>query len=262
LNTLYIFVTTDRPDQYLNSVVHCIERGTNRIVFIQVEDSKTQQVQLNLLRTNVYDLLQNLSKGFYKYYTGLFKDKVVPLYTEYSPDELSRLKAKYTFCLTDYIKWEVERIQYLELKQYISSLYRKNKNAIIDVTSVSKVYIGDIFACSLLENVSKLCTFELLIKPDFDKPWNTLIHELEEGKQYRYTNLVETPIFKESTKAILVRTMPLLVSVIGTVLFVALALVATSIFGFDSRFAQAMSTVGTALGIISFFLIYFPVRGR
>ncbi|KAB8320703.1 hypothetical protein SD81_003835 [Tolypothrix campylonemoides VB511288] len=262
MNNLYIFVTTDRPDQYLNSVVHCIERGTNRIVLLQVEDSKTEQVQLNLLRTNVYNLLQNLSKGFYKYYTGLRKETIVPLDTEYSPDELSKLKAKYIFCLTDNIKWEVERIQYLELRQYISSISRKNKNAIIDVTSVSKVYIGDIFACSLLENISKLCTFELLIKPDFDKPWNTLIHELEEGKQYKYTNLVETPIFKESTKAILIRTTPLLVSVSGTVLFVALALATTFIFGSSGAFAQAMSTVGTALGIISFFLIYFPVRGK
>lgn len=261
MRDLYIFVTTDRPDQYLNSIVHCIEKGTKHIVFVQVEDSRTEQVQLNLLRTNVYNLLQNLSAGVYKYYTGAFKDKVVQLAPEYSADDLAKLKAKYSLCLTDGINWTVERVQYLNLRRYISVL-GKRKDVIVDVTSVSKVYIGDIFACSLLENIDKLYTFELLIKPDFDKPWKTLIHELLEGKAYRYTNLVETPIFKESNKSILIRTTPLLISIIGTVLFITAALVATFIFGFSSVFIQGISIIGTVLGIISFLLIYFPVRGR
>lgn len=133
---------------------------------------------------------------------------------------------------------------------------------IVDVTSVSKVYIGDIFACSLLENIDRLYTFELLIKPDFDKPWKTLIHELVESKAYRYTNLVETPIFKESNKSILIRTTPLLISIIGTVLFITAALMATFILGFSSVFIQLVNIVGTVLSIISFLLIYFPIRGR
>jgi hypothetical protein len=261
LRELYIFVTTDRPDQYLNSIVHCIEKGAQSIVFVQVEDSRTEQVQLNLLRTNVYSLFQSLSTGSYKYYTGTFKDKIVQLDLEYNLDDLAKIKAKYGFCLTDGIDWKVERVQYLNLRRYISSL-AKRKGVVLDVTSVSKVYIGDIFACSLLENIDKLYTFELLGKPDFDKPWKTLIHELLEGKAYRYTNLVETPIFKESNKSILIRTTPLLLSVIGGVLFVSLTLGATFVFGFSSVFIQILSTIGTVLGIISFFLIYFPVRGK
>lgn len=126
----------------------------------------------------------------------------------------------------------------------------------------SKIYIGDIFACSLLENIDKLYTFELIVKPDFDKPWKTLIHELEEGREYRYTNLVETPIFKESNKSILIRTTPLLVSIIGTVLFITITLITSFVFGFSSVFIKIVSTIGTVLGIISFFLIFFPIRGR
>ncbi|MBE9007450.1 hypothetical protein IQ259_20865 [Fortiea sp. LEGE XX443] len=259
MRDLYVFVTTDRPDQYLNSIVHCIEQGTKQIIFIQLEDNKTEQVKLNLLRTNVYNLLQNLSTGCYKYYTGDFKDKVVQLDGEYTADDLARLKARYGSCLTDSINWNIERVQYLNLRRYISVI-GKNKSAIIDVTSVSKVYIGDIFACSLLENVDKLYTFELLIKPNFDQPWKILIHELADGKEYKYTNLVGTPIFKESNKSILIRTTPLLVSVVGTVLFIAVTLAATFMFGFNSIFIQVMSTVGTVLGIISFFLVYFPIR--
>lgn len=261
MKDLYIFVTTDRPDQYLNSIVHCIEKGTKCIVLVQVEDSQTKQVQLNLLQTNVYNLLQDLSRGVYTYYTDDSRGKVVQLDLEYNANDLAKLKAKYNLCLTDDIKWTVERTQYLNLRHYISNLGKK-KGVIVDVTSVSKVYIGDIFACSLLENIDRLCTFELLVKPNFGKPWKTLIHQLAEDKAYKYINLVETPIFKESNKSILIRTTPLLVSIIGTVLFVATTLVATFIFGFSSVFIQVVSTIGTVLGIISFFLIYFPVRGK
>lgn len=261
MKSLYIFVTTDRPDQYLNPIVHCIFRGTNRIVFVQIEDSKTEQVQLNLLRANVYDLIKNLSLGFYKYYTGNKKDTLFALDSEYSSSGLAKLKAQYIPCLTDNIQWNIERVNYLELRKYISFLHKKfGKNIIFDVTSVTKVYIGDILACCLLENISNLCTFELLIKPDFSKPWKILIHDLEEGRQYRHLNLVETPIFKESVKAILVRTTPLLISIIGTSVLITLTLAATFILGNNSAIIQAISTVGTVLGIISFILIYFPIR--
>jgi hypothetical protein len=259
LRDLYIFVTTDRPDQYLNSIVYRIEKGTRKVVFVQVEDSRIKQVQLNLLRTNVYNLLQNLSTGFYKYYTGDSKDKVVPLNAEYNDNDFAKLKARYSLCLTDGIEWTVERVPYLNLRDYIAALSKK-KNVLVDVTSVSKVYIGDVLACSLLENIDCLYTFE--VKPNFDQPWKTLIHELEEDKTYRYINLVETPIFKESNKSILIRTTPLLVSIVGTVLFIGVTLVATFIFGFSSVFIQVVSTIGTVLGIISFFLVYFPVRGK
>jgi hypothetical protein len=177
--------------------------------------------------------------------------------------EISRLKAQYLPCLTDNIKWDFERIKYLELRKFISSLKkRKSEEIILDVTSVTKVYIGDILACCLLDNINEIRTFELLIAPDFSHPWRMLIHELEEGRQYRYLNLVETPIFQESAKAILIRTPPLLISIIGTVVFVALTLAATFILGNNSIVIQAISTASTALGIISFFLIYFPIRGK
>ncbi len=257
MKNLYIFVTTNRPDQYLNPIVHCIEKGTKKIVFVQVEDSRIEQIQLNLLRTNVYNLLQNLSTGFYKYYTGNFKDTVVQLDAEYNAEDFAKLKARYSLCLTDGIDWTVERVQYLNLRQYICTLSKK-KDGMIDVTSVSKVYLGDIFACSLLENIDKLYTFE--VNPNFDKPWKTLIHELQDGQTYRYINLVETPIFKESNKSILIKTTPLFISIIGTALFVTVTLAASFIFGFSSVFIQVVSTIGTVLGIISFFLVYFPVR--
>lgn len=257
MNALYIFITTDRPDQYLNPIVHCIEKGTRKIVFVLVEDEK-DRAAANLLKFNVYNLLQRLSDGFYRYYVGDNKDKEVDLSERYNADDLAKLKARYQHCLSENIDWSIEKLKYIDLRKYISSL-RKKKSILIDVTAVSKVYIGDIFACSLLEGIDKLFTFELE-KLNFDEPWKVLIHELKERHSYNYKNLVETPVFKESSKSILIRTTPLLFSIAGTILFVTTALIATSIFGFGSDFIQVISVIGTALSIISFFLIYFPIR--
>lgn len=139
----------------------------------------------------------------------------------------------------------------------------KNKNIIIDITGISKIYMADILACCLLENINNLYTFDLLIAPDFGKPWKMLIHELDEGKQYKYSNLVETPIFKESAKAILFKTTPLLISIVGTVLFIFVILAVSLFFGgLNGIFVQVISIIGTVLGILSFFFIYFPIRGK
>ncbi|MGB5631623.1 MAG: hypothetical protein WBM86_02430 [Waterburya sp.] len=261
MRELYIFVTTDRPDQYLNSIVHCIEEGTKKIVFVQVENNSIEQVQLNILKNNVYDLLHNLSEGCYKYYTGKHKGLLVKLNDKYSNDELTNLKVKYSRCLKDDIDWTKDRVSYLNLRSYISTL-SKNKNVFFDVTAISKIYIGDIFACSLVEDINNLCTFELLVKPNFDEPWKTLIHDLAVKKLYKYINLVETPIFKNSRKSILIRTTPLFISILGTLLFIGIAITATFFFGFSSVFIQSISTIAAVLGIISFFLIYFPIRSK
>jgi predicted metallo-beta-lactamase superfamily hydrolase len=128
------------------------------------------------------------------------------------------------------------------------------------------VYVaGDdiyIFACCMLEDIRELYTFNIKTEPNFSEPWKMLVHHLEKDKEYDYVNLVETPIFRESTKSILIRTLPLVVSIVGTLLFVSLTLAATFILGTNAVITQAINTVGVALGIASFFLIYFPIRGK
>lgn len=268
MKTVYIFATSNRPDIYLNSIVHWLKKGINQIFLIQVKNDNIEQVSLNLLRLNIYSLFKDLASGFYRYYTDTLKDTLVDLSNEYSNHDLADMKSKYTSwysqLISDDIRCEiVPPINYSEFKKYISSIHKKNKDIIIDVSPVSKVYIADILACCLLEDIHNLYTFELLITPEFGKPWKILIHELNEGKQYKCSNLVETPIFKESAKAILFRTTPLLISIVGTVLFVFLIFAASLFFGgLSGFFTQIVSIVGTALGIISFFLIYFPVRGK
>ncbi|HEY9812418.1 MAG TPA: hypothetical protein V6D31_02605 [Candidatus Sericytochromatia bacterium] len=263
MSTLYIFVTTNRPDQYLNSIVFSIlERRVSRIVFVQIKRSDIEKVSTNILRQNVIDLIRNLSSGKYKYYTGINEGTIVDLSSQYSSQELAEIQAKYQQCLSDNLEWEIKRFSYTEMRKYIVELNKEDKCSLFDVTPVSKLYIGDIFACCLIENIQELYTFNLKIEPNFSEPWKTLVHHLEKDKDYEYVNLVETPIFRGSTKSILIRTVPLLISIIGTLIFVSLTLAATFLLGTNASVTLFINTVGVALGIVSFFIIYFPIGGK
>lgn len=261
MKVLYIFVTSDRPDQYLNPIVYCLSKGINRIVFVQITRPGVQQIQINTLCRNVYDLIYNLSTGIYKYYTGKDQGKEVSLTTKYTDTELSDLKARYKLCLSNDIKWDTESFEYSGMKQAITSLNNREKNSIFDITSVSKSFMGDIIACCLLENIQKLCTFEITGKLNFGEPWKMMIHELKEGKSFNYINIVQTPVFQERAKQILIRTTPLIICVVSTIACVVLALTTTFILGESHVVSKSMNAIGIALGIVSFFLIFFPVRG-
>lgn len=270
MKTVYIFVTTDRPDQYLNTIIHWLDKGSNEFFLVQVEDIKNQTntIQLKKLRTNIYDLLKMLESGYYKYYSGELKGELICLKknNEYEEDELERIKIQYKLwydrIMSDEVICMIKAIPYFELREYISSIYKNNRNLVIDVTSVSKAYIGDILACCLLENIHYLGAIELSKKPDFDHPWRMLIHDLKNQNKYQYINLVETPIFKESAKSIIIRTIPISISIIGTALFILITLGATFFFGINSLFPQIVSLIAGVLGIISFLLIYFPIRDK
>ena len=263
MSTLYIFITTNRPDQYLNPIVFSIlEKTVNRIVFVQIKRSDGEKVSTNILRQNVIDLIQNLSSEYYKYYTGSNEGTIVDLSSEYSSQKLAEIKTKYQQCLSDNIEWDIKRFNYIEMRKSLAELKNKDKHSIFDVTPVSKLYMGDIFACCMLENIQELYTFNLKIEPNFSEPYKMLIHHLEKDQEYDYVNLVETPVFRGSTKSILIRTLPLIISIIGTLTFVSLTLAATFILGNNAVITQVINTIGVALGIVSFFLIYFPIRGK
>ena len=261
MKSLYLFVTTDRPDQYINSIIYWIERGVENLVLLQVEDHRVNQVELNLLRNRIFTLTQCLAMGKYKYFHESGLDEVIGLETQYSAVELGKLQAKYTPCLSDRIGWSIKRIHYANLKDYIFQL-AKNGAVAVDVTSVDKGYIGDLIACSLLAGLKGIFIFKLLVKPSFEEPWTMLYHHLQEGKDYRYLNIIETQVFRDCRKSILIRTTPLILSIAGTTLLLLGVLIASFIFGFDSGFMKVISAIGTVLGISSFWLIFLPVRGK
>lgn len=261
MKSLCLFVTTDRPDQYINSIMYWIERGIEEIVLLQVEDPRINQVELNLLRNRIFSLIQCLAIGQYKSFRDSGLDEVISLETQYSAVELGKIQARYVPCLSDRVGWNTKRIHYAKLKDFVFQL-AKNGAVAVDVTSVDKGYIGDLVACSLLAGLNGLFIFKLLVKPNFEKPWTMLYHHLHDGNDYRYLNIIETQVFRECSRSILIRTTPLILSIAGTILLLSVVLIASFMLGFDSGFMKVVSAIGTVLGISSFWLIFLPVRGK
>lgn len=264
MRSLYIFVTTDRPDQYLNPIAYWLKEDVSiqRIVFVQINNPLTTQAKANAVCRDVYDLTYQLSQGKYKYYIGNLKGQEVSLDQMYSDSKkLDAIKERYASYLVGSVIWDREIVDYTKLRSYIRSLGRMKEKPIIDISCVSKSYVGDILSCCLLSNFNNLVVFDFLIEPNYSQPWKILIHGLNENIDFRYVNLVKTIIFQENLRAVFIRTTPLIASIAATLLFVVLALIANFVLGNNNAIIQVLSVVSAVLGIVAFVLTFFPLRG-
>jgi hypothetical protein len=241
--------------------MYWIERGIDEIVLLQVEDTRIKQDELNILWNRIFSLIQYLASGRYKYFRASGLDEIINLEGQYSAVELGKIQTQYEHCLSDRVVWKTKRIGYASLKDFIFHLSKK-RSVSVDVTSVDKGYIGDLIACALLAGLNGIFIFKLLDKPNFEKPWAMLYHNLDEGNNYRYINIIETQVFSECSRSILIRTTPLILSIAGTIMLLSVVLIASFVLGFDSGFMKVISAIGTVLGISSFWLIFLPVHGK
>ena len=90
--SLYLFVTSDRPDQYLNPILHCLQdENPSEVVFLGVKNRPGNDISSSakLVRENVELLLSSLASGKYKYFTGIKKGKEDDLQKYYPLDRLA-----------------------------------------------------------------------------------------------------------------------------------------------------------------------------
>src|SRR5260370_20501752 len=99
VEALYIFVTSERPDQYLNPILHCLQsRNLSKIVFVHVEGVPDSEDDPNIsarsVRENVESLLTLLAyHGKYKYFVkGMNEGKEVDLQPFYISVKLASMK--------------------------------------------------------------------------------------------------------------------------------------------------------------------------
>lgn len=262
---LYVLVTSERPDAYLNSVAHCIlHEGVRTVEFIHVrgfgEQSSTQSSEgksAKILR-RVHTLLEDLvTFGEYRHFEGEESGTKVDLKKIYPPDRLAAIKNLYSACLRPEIQLTNKDIDYSGLRGLVSHIADKVPSAIVDVSSVKKGFIGDLVAASVVEGLQSLYTFDLLKRADYDHPWTMLFHDLNpngsQKPQYKYVNLLDTQVFRECSRSLLVRKPSLYISlVLGFILLMA-TLAAYLIYGESNWFVQftfIMSAIASLLSLV------------
>ena len=270
---LYIFVTTERPDTYLNPIAHCSKhKDVDEVVFVHINDNMPKNPQevtkvATKRRNDVRDFLSYLVKDEeYRYYV---KDpnheerEKQPLKDIYSKDALSHIKELYKEVEEKVTKWpEGIEIDYKKVRDFLSKIHKSEKNSIFDLTGLNKKYLGDIYAISTAEAIDGIYTFSL-IHIDFDHPWTMLYHELylkDQGRsKYEYVNIVDTEIFKQCSESIRKQKFLLRFASFTTFAFITIYIILSFFLENNRSFNQTLALLSGLAGLASFILSIYPI---
>lgn len=270
---LYLFVTSDRPDQYLNPILHCLQQenpSTSKIVFVHVKDrprsGREMNVSAKLARDNVQALLSCLAdEGKYKYFAEGQKGKgEIDLKDKYPPEKVASIKEKYASAKNRNVNWLDTEIDYSKLKDELAKIHKAEPNSIFDVSAWSKTYLGDIFAIGVIEGIDNIYTFKLASRENFEEPWKSLFHELKLGSfdddGYEYFPLTKNSIYKKCTESILILRPSLVLSLLVAFAVLITLVVTSLVFGPTNWFVLIMSSLATIASIFSLCLIFIQTR--
>ena len=269
--TLYLFVTSERPDSYVNAIAHClIQTSVETITFVHIsnvgQSAQADEPDLSAVALrNVQILMERLANGQYRYFVGENAGAVVDLAPMYTPEELVAMKQMYAQCLQKRTKWSHRQVPYGSLREELALANKADAESMFDVSSLSKSLLGDVVAVSILEGISSLYALELRQRPNFDEPWLMLLHELgtrpgRSGLKYGYVNIVNTPVFRKCSGSILVRGPRLIFPIALAFALLVAALTDYVIRGDVTKFIEVTSIASAVASLFSLFLNFFPAR--
>lgn len=267
MQQMYIFVDSERPDVYVNALVHGIMHCDVRSVcFLHIKGLAGSTVDHTAtgysarIMTSVQSLFESLAERA-EYKTE--KGEIIQIANKSKSFNADRIRDYYYKCRRQLVNYSNKDVEYSELKNIIQMI-AKDKTGICDVSGIRKTYLGDLVAAGLGEGLSGLYIFELLLQhPNYAEPWTILIHALEAPTPlYRYTNILDTPVYKGYNRLMLVIStrLKLVTAVILSLLLVAM--IFTFVLGPDSELSKALNVISQLASIISLLLVVIvpPLR--
>ncbi len=271
MKSIFLFVDSERTDQYLNSIVHCVLRlDVRRVTFIHIkglfghEDGDGDRGLSGRAMGAVQAQLDGLAeRGEYLFSTGPHAGERRQLADIYAPERAREVQAFYRQCRNTPLVYGNEEVEYVNLRQCMRRIAKLGADVYIDVTAIKKRYLGDLVAASLVEGIEGLYTFDLTgARPDFEEPWRMLIHDLDDRhpSAFGYTNILNTPVYQACVRLVAVRAPALRVTVGATVaLFVTVA-VGSWYLGPESGVIRTMFAISGIASILSLVFVFIPPR--
>jgi hypothetical protein len=186
---LYIFVTSDTPDLYINIIGYCIEHyKIIKVVFLGIVEDRGQKERmknsLSKIKERVGAQLSLIQQGQYLYRdqdTGKWQQKYLEIE--------SYDKLRYSKIAEQDI--DIHVIIYETLDEELSSFLR-SQSCIFDASGVLKTFLIDVYTLLLTKNVEDIYVFELrLPRRTFDE--RELIHNLSfDSRDYEYVNVTKS----------------------------------------------------------------------
>jgi hypothetical protein len=270
MNSLYIFVDAERPDQYLNSLVYCVlKRDVRRVTFAHIKglipSTESSDGLSGRVMGKVQAQLAALSEdGEYLITSGERSGQRLDLRKECGEEKAAQTRAYYSRCRDLSVSYSNEEIEYAQLREYLRRIARQSATTFVDVTAIRKRYLGDLVAGGLVEGLGGLHTFDIILPADFDRPWLMLIHELEPGgsKAFAYTNLLDTQVYKSCKRSVVVRTPGYWMALTATLILITAAVVAFTQLGPSSNATQGFFYVSSVASILSLAFMFLVPRSR
>lgn len=266
MTNLLIFVDSERPDTYLNSIIYNMRtKSIRKVTFVHVSDfvnSPSHQSKRGLAsRTlaSVRKMIELLARhGKYIHQNG----KLVILDEKNGILSNNEVREFYSQTEEASTAYESEDISYKDLRQYVQDFIKNNKEYVIDVTGLRKIFLGDLTALGLVDGVSGLYTFDLIKKADYSNPWKNLLHDLDRSSHlcYEYVNVLETKIFSECSRAVFIRSPRFKYAFFLVVAFIALGIGLNAYCGLDSNISKWINVISQFATLAALFFVFFPPR--
>lgn len=187
---LNIFVTSIRPDPYINVIAYCLDhRNVDEIRLIAVSDhdypeERSESLALDVL-SNIQKQIQALRAGMYIDFGANETRSEVDLGSEAWSDYYSRLWDR----MQRQCRISTDVVAHSDLDALLQKI-SQDGDALYDVTALRKSLLVDITSIMISINAKGLGAFELIKKPSYDD--RDLYHCLEIGTDYQYRDLSGT----------------------------------------------------------------------
>lgn len=272
MNSLVLFVDSERADQYLNPIVYSVlSLDVRRVTFVHIrgllarEESGGEQGLSGRALGAVQAQLEGLAeRGEYLFTTAEQAGERRLLADIYGEQRAHEIRVFYRQCRNAPLAWGNEEISYSELRKCMHKIAKLGSSVYIDVTAIKKRYLGDLVAASLVEGIEGLYTFDLVgVSPNFKEPWRMLIHELDErSSTFSYVNLLNTDVYRSCVRLVAWRAPALKVSLFTTVALLAAVVVMSQFLGPETVAIRTMFAVSALASILSLVFYFVPPRAR
>lgn len=242
---LYIFVTSARPDPYVNIIAHAVRSfHVKKIHFVGIikHDYKNEQGEMTARAVSAatFAMLESLASGKYPQ-----KDQDEPIEAEQAgiyKDCIARLDAVQVSSLE--IHWNDLAGKLID--------FAKNDAAVFDVTALRNSLLVDVVALLLSQGSSQLWTFDAIRRFTFDS--RDLIHAMNENVDYMYRCLSDSKHVETAIKRMLARSLTFRSLLVITI--VLLVPIGTVHLLFPQSWVQSIIiSVTSTVGIATWFLV-------
>jgi hypothetical protein len=263
---LLVFVDSERPDAYLNSVVHNLRSGPVDVVtFVHVygfPGAVPSPLAAGLAKRMLTSVVCSIASLAHRAEYLSPDGTVVTLDLSNGSVSSDQIKAFYGPVDGMRVDYQAREIHYSKLRSFLRDVGRGGGEQSVDVTGCKKRFIGDFVALGLVDGLEEIRTFDLLIPTNFEKPWKTLLHELvqDASRAFEYVDILETRIMIDCSRAVFVRAPRLRYASAFAVLLALLGVVLNWFFGLDSIQAKWVNVLAEFATFAALFFVFFPPR--